>query len=63
MKIHLVFHVLLLERAATDLLPGQLQPPPPPMIIEDSDELEYKVDEIFDSKFVRSNKTLKYLVL
>ena len=32
------------------------------MIIEDSDEPEYEVNEIVDSKFVRRNKTLKYLV-
>ena len=32
------------------------------MIIEDSDEPEYEVDEIIDSKFVGRNKTLKYLV-
>ena len=32
------------------------------MIIKDSDEPEYEVDEIVDSKFVGRNKTLKYLV-
>ena len=59
MKVHPVFHVSLLELAATDPLLGQLQPPPPLMIIEDSDEPEYEVDEIVDSKFVGRNKTLK----
>ena len=44
MKIHPVFHVSLLEPATTDPLPGQIQPPPPPTIIDD--ELEYKVDEL-----------------
>src|SRR5258706_11360420 len=62
MKVHPVFHVSLLEPTVSDPLPGQLQPPPPPMIIDDSDEPEYEVDEIVDSKLVRRNKTLKYLV-
>ena len=60
MKIHPVFHVSLLEPAATDPLLGQAQPPLPPTIIDD--ELEYEVDEIVDSKFVGRTKSLKYLV-
>jgi len=35
MKAHPVFHVSLLEPAATDPLPGQVQPAPPPIIIDD----------------------------
>jgi hypothetical protein len=34
MKMHPVFHVSLLDSAANDLVPGQIQPPPPPIIIE-----------------------------
>ena len=58
MKVHPVFHVSLLEPAASDPLPGQLQPPPPPVIIDG--EPEWEVDEIVDSKFM--GKTLRYLV-
>jgi len=57
MKIHLVFHISLLEPASTDPLPGQIQPPSPPVIIED--EPEWEVDEILDSRIV--GKTLQYL--
>ena len=59
MKIHPVFYISLLEPVATDPLPGQVQPPPPPIVV-DNQEIEYEVDEIVDSKVV--GKTLKYLV-
>ena len=58
MKVHPVFHVSLLESAALDPLPSQLQPLPPSVIIDE--EPEWKVHEIVNSKFV--GKTLRYLV-
>ena len=58
MKCHTVFHVSLLEPAASNPLAGQKQPAPPPIICDDN--VEFEVEEILDSKFVR--KTLKYLV-
>jgi hypothetical protein len=58
MKIHLVFHVSLLEPASNNPLKGQQQPPPPPTIVEN--EEEYEVEEIFDSR-LRNNK-LQYVV-
>src|SRR5258706_14909732 len=51
MKVHPVFHIFLLEPAATDPLPDQVQPPPPPMIVENK-EPKWEVDEIIDSKIV-----------
>ena len=38
MKVHPVFHVSLLEPATSDPLPGQLQPLPPPVIIDEEPE-------------------------
>jgi len=57
MKIHLVFHVSLLEPAATDPLLGLIQPSPPPVIVDD--EPEWEVDEIVD--FRLRGRTLEYL--
>ena len=57
MKIYPVFYVSLLEPATTDPLPGQIQSPPPPVIIDD--EPEWEVDEIVDSRLHR--RTLEYL--
>ena len=58
MRYHPVYHVSLLDPAASDPLVGQKQPPPPPMIVEENPEWE--VEEILDSRLVR--KTLKYVV-
>ena len=58
MKVHPVFHISLLKPTSLDPLLGQLQPPLPPVII--NEELEWEVDEIVNSKFV--GKTLRYLV-
>lgn len=58
MKVHPVFHISLLEPVATDPLPGQVQPPPPP--IEVDGQLEYEVDSILDSR--RHRRRLEYLV-
>jgi len=57
MKIHPVFHVSLLEPAATDPLPDQIQPPSPPVLVDD--EPEWEVDEIVDSRL--RGRTLEYL--
>ena len=51
MKCHPVFHVSLLEPAASNPHAEQKQPAPPLIIVNDNVELE--VEEILDSKLVR----------
>ena len=58
MKCHTVFHVSLLEPAASNPLKGQKQPTPPPVIVDDN--VEFEPEEILDSR--RVYKTIKYLV-
>lgn len=63
MRAHPVFHVHLLKPAATDPLPGQTQPRPPPIEVEGHEEFE--VQEILDSRWERRGRgapRLKYLV-
>jgi Chromo (CHRromatin Organisation MOdifier) domain len=58
MRLHNVFHACLLEPHKKDTIPGRHQPPPPPVKINDSYELE--VQEILDSRIRR--KQLQYLI-
>jgi hypothetical protein len=58
MKIHLVFHVSLLEPYRESTIPGQLPAPPPP--IEINGEEEFEVSKISDSRINR--RRLEYLV-
>mgnify|MGYP000432717838 CR=1 FL=1 len=58
MRLHLVFHVSLLEPYASKSIPGRVIPPSP--LIEFEEGLEYEVKAILDSKVVK--KKLFYLV-
>jgi hypothetical protein len=58
MDVHPVFHVSLLEPVYNDPLPGQLPPPPEPIIVEG--EPEYEVEDILDSRIFR--RQLQYLI-
>src|SRR5262249_46231795 len=58
MKIHPVFHVSLLEPFRPNDIPGRVQDPPPPAIIDGHEEFE--VETILDSRVRR--KKLQYLV-
>ena len=48
MKIHPVFHVILLEPYKRSDIPGRTRDPPPPVIIDS--EVEYEVEDILDAK-------------
>ena len=46
--IHPVFHVSMLEPAIPNPILGQVQPPPPPIMVDD--QLEFEIAEILDLK-------------
>lgn len=58
MKIHLVFHVLLLKRYKELNIPRQRQPLLP--MIEINDHIEFEGEEVLDSRI--KHRRLEYLV-
>jgi hypothetical protein len=59
--VHPVFHVSQLETATPNTIPNRVQPPPPP--IEVDENIEYEISEILDSKLDKRRKCqLLYLV-
>ena len=59
--IHPVFHVSMLEPSIPNSIPNRIQPPPPPITIDD--ELEYEIPEILDSKMDNRRRVCKLLYL
>ena len=56
-----MFHVSQLEPTTQNDIPNQVQPPPPP--IEVNDDIEFEISEILDSKIDKRRKCqLLYLV-
>src|SRR6202041_1324556 len=59
--VHPVFHVSQLELSTPNTIPNRIQPPPPP--VEVDDDIEYEIAEILDSKLDQRRKCkLLYLV-
>ena len=59
-RVHPVFHVNLLEHAATDLHAGYIQPSPPP--IEVDGEAEWEVNAIVNSRYYGCARKLQYQI-
>ena len=59
--VHLVFLVLMLEPATLNTIPGQVQPPPPPVLVDG--EPEFEIAKILDSKVDQRCRNCKLLYL
>jgi hypothetical protein len=59
--IHDTFHTNLLRPAPRDPLPGQFNPPPPPITIDTQGEVLYAVEKILKSKRTK-HKGFQYLI-
>jgi len=63
-KLNDSFHTNLLRPAPTDPLPGQRNPPPPPVAIDANGEKLWAIEAILDSKRTKvKGKEFQYLIL
>jgi hypothetical protein len=60
MRIHPVFHVSLLEPKTKDTVKAFVQPRPPPLIV--SEQVQYEVQEVLDSRLTGKSKAPQYLL-
>src|SRR3979490_2039745 len=58
--VHPIFHISMLEPTLPNTIPNHIQPPLPPVII---DEPEFEVTEVLDSKIDNRHKACKLLYL
>jgi len=59
--VHPVFHISMLEPVTPNAIPDQVQPPPPPVYVDD--ELEFEIAEVLDSKVDNHRCKCKLLYL
>src|SRR5882724_1041419 len=59
--VHLVFHISMLEPATPNLIPDRIQPPPPPITVDE--EPEFEISKILDSKIDNCHHSHKLLYL
>jgi len=59
--VHPVFHVSMLEPATPNAIPDRVQPPPPPVYVDD--EPEFEIAEVLDSKVDNRRRKCKLLYL
>ncbi len=59
--VHPVFHVSMLEPVYPNPIPDRIQPPPPPILV--NNEPEFEISEILDSKINNCHCTCKLLYL
>ena len=59
--VHPVFHVSMLEPAFPNPIPDRVQPPPPPILV--NEEPEFEISEILDSKIDNRRRACKLLYL
>ena len=55
------FHVSMLEPAFPNTIPDRVQPPPPPVMV--NDEPEFEISEILDTKIDNRRRACKLLYL